>query len=263
MNTPPRLYTMRLEELTWDSALIGRLCHRLYLHECADKALGIHEDRLGAEIVGLIAGSGSEMVSCRQQITELFVIRQLLSAGFDIVDSLVTFQADVSVLAKQLPATCGSSVRETSLKDREALRALRTQFTTGRFSLDPRLPPGTAEKVYGEWIVSSLKGSRGCRIFLHENESGKVTGFISVIVVQDQAKRKRGVIDLIGVAPEHRGKGIARLLLRKAVDHFMEEGSTHATVGTHSDNPAAIALYQAVGFRMSAIDLSLHYWKDS
>jgi ribosomal protein S18 acetylase RimI-like enzyme len=263
VNHPLRLFTTRLEELAWDSAIVGRPCHRLYIDECADNASGITQDRLGQEVAGLIAVSQTGMVSCRQRITDLPIIRQLLLAGFDIVDSLVTFQAELSLLTKHLLPAASRPVREASIHDLEALCAFRTQFTTGRFSFDPRLPPGTAEKVYGEWIVNALKGSRGSRVFLHENALGEVTGFIIVIVAHDQAKGSRGVIDLLGVSPVHRGQGIARLLLRKAVDTFALQGLMHATVGAHSDNPTAMALYQAVGFRMSAIDLSLHYWKDS
>jgi mycothiol synthase len=59
----------------------------------------------------------------------------------------------------------------------------------------------------------------------------------------------RGVIGMIGVAPEHRGRGLSRALLHAGMGSLLDAGVDH--IGLHVDrsNAAALALYQAAGFQ--------------
>jgi ribosomal protein S18 acetylase RimI-like enzyme len=50
------------------------------------------------------------------------------------------------------------------------------------------------------------------------------------------------------VRPEHRGRGIARALVRRAVAVFRERGVTFGSVWTHPANEVAVRLYREAGF---------------
>jgi mycothiol synthase len=65
------------------------------------------------------------------------------------------------------------------------------------------------------------------------------------------AKRWRGewvgFVDLLGVHPEHRGRGIGTWLLLSAFARFADAGLREAQLGVASDNPRAVRIYERAG----------------
>jgi GNAT superfamily N-acetyltransferase len=61
---------------------------------------------------------------------------------------------------------------------------------------------------------------------------------------------RMGVIDMIAVDPAYQGRGIARRLMNRSVDHMRERGMDIAAVGTGGDpgHAPARALYEALGY---------------
>jgi ribosomal protein S18 acetylase RimI-like enzyme len=70
-------------------------------------------------------------------------------------------------------------------------------------------------------------------------------------VIFDPGTGREGEVAEVYVAPSHRGRGLARRLLHRAVRLFQERGVTLATVWTHPDNEAAVRLYREAGFSPS------------
>lgn len=56
-----------------------------------------------------------------------------------------------------------------------------------------------------------------------------------------------GYVGLLGVDPDHRGRGLGRALLTRAFAGFAAAGLGIAELGVASDNPRALALYRDVG----------------
>ena len=56
-----------------------------------------------------------------------------------------------------------------------------------------------------------------------------------------------GYVDLLGVHPEYRGRGLGTALLRRAFATFAAAGLREAQLGVASDNPGALRLYERVG----------------
>ncbi|MCR8969572.1 ribosomal protein S18-alanine N-acetyltransferase [Facklamia sp. 7083-14-GEN3] len=62
------------------------------------------------------------------------------------------------------------------------------------------------------------------------------------------------------VAPKHRGKGKGKVFLRALLDQFQENQVEKVNLEVRASNQAAIALYQALGFKI--IDRRPNYYHD-
>jgi mycothiol synthase len=63
---------------------------------------------------------------------------------------------------------------------------------------------------------------------------------------------RKGRIHMLGVDPNHRGKGIGRELMMVGLARLRNRGLTVAELTVDSENEAAQGLYQALGFRVQA-----------
>ncbi len=62
----------------------------------------------------------------------------------------------------------------------------------------------------------------------------------------------KGRIHMLGVDPDHRGKGIGRGLMMAGLTRLRNRGLTVAELTVDSENKAAYALYQSLGFEVQA-----------
>ena len=67
--------------------------------------------------------------------------------------------------------------------------------------------------------------------------------------VQGLRDKSFGAVQNLGVAPEHRGRGLGKLLLLKALHGFRRAGLRRAYLEVTARNEAAVALYRNLGFR--------------
>jgi ribosomal protein S18 acetylase RimI-like enzyme len=76
------------------------------------------------------------------------------------------------------------------------------------------------------------------------------------ILCEDRERRKHKMsIVSVFVRPEYRGRGIARDLMQRAIDHAKSVGIvTHLELGVESENMPAIKLYEAFGFRTWGVE---------
>lgn len=77
---------------------------------------------------------------------------------------------------------------------------------------------------------------------------GWVIGYVCLMSLFEEAQ-----ILNIAVAPEQRGRGVARLLLERAVEQALEQGAEVMTLEVRVSNRAAIALYEQFGFKRTGI----------
>jgi mycothiol synthase len=73
---------------------------------------------------------------------------------------------------------------------------------------------------------------------------GRVVGFL---LSRRWVHEGVGFVDLLGVAPEERRRGLGAALLSTAFAAYAAEGLREAQLGVASDNPRALALYERVG----------------
>jgi GNAT superfamily N-acetyltransferase len=79
-------------------------------------------------------------------------------------------------------------------------------------------------------------------------ESGQITDYCGTIqgIADD---RLCGSIQNLGVTPEHRGLGLGKLLMLKALEGFWRAGLGRASLEVTAQNALAVTLYRKLGFR--------------
>ena len=91
-------------------------------------------------------------------------------------------------------------------------------------------------------------------------DGNELIGIMAYFREERYKLRHRGKVTQVYVAPSHRGQGIAKLILQTLVDHaFTQDGLEILTLEVVASNPAAIKVYESVGFR--AYGLMEKYFK--
>jgi len=179
-----------------------------------------------------------------------------VEGGFAVADVNVRFRGPTAAIS------AGSTpCRPVTDRDREPLLALAPIFTHDHFHADSRIPPRAVERLYRSWIANSLDGR--VEAVLVAELDGEVAGFVTCLhdrILEEVTGTPIGLIELIGTAPQHRGRGVAASLLGAAGRWFSEQGTATVDVGTQLENESAAALYRAAGFRPAVTAVTLHAW---
>jgi ribosomal protein S18 acetylase RimI-like enzyme len=186
--------------------------------------------------------------------TQVGLVRGLCAEGFAVVDVNVTFERPTG---GELPqATPNVVVRDVQPADGEAVLAIGGScYVHSRFHLDPLFSQEQAHQVKREWVRNYLLGRRGERLLVAD-VGGEPVGFLAVLTSASRDRPCR-VIDLLGVAPAHQGRGVGRALVR----HFLAtyDGVCDAVrVGTQVANVVSLRLYERFGFRVADSAYVLH-----
>lgn len=79
-------------------------------------------------------------------------------------------------------------------------------------------------------------------------DGGEIVGYAGLAVLGDEAH-----VMTIGTRPEHQGRGIGRLLLRRLLDEAGTRDVRQTVLEVRVDNASAIALYESEGFEQVAV----------
>ena len=177
---------------------------------------------------------------------------ELSRCGFGVVDTALTLSRDTS--AGQTPGGVRLGIATTE-QHAGVLRIADTCFRWSRFHLDPLIPLEAANRVKHRWLQSYLEGKRGSALYAAEAH-GDVAGFLAVLE-SSQEGRRVAIIDLLGVAQEHQGKGVGHALVQLFIQDWRGRAE-ELRVGTQAANLRSLRLYEQNGFRMAASDYVLH-----
>ena len=109
-------------------------------------------------------------------------------------------------------------------------------------------PPTTPREAIERDLVGPIEAEfQGENVILAVRDAGEVVALCWCVIFNPGTGRE-GEVAEVYVRPDHRGRGLARRLLARAVDLFTERQVTFATVWTHAGNAAAIRLYRSAGF---------------
>ncbi|MEM7659139.1 MAG: GNAT family N-acetyltransferase [Bacteroidota bacterium] len=129
-------------------------------------------------------------------------------------------------------------IRATSLPDIDAIRTLLRTYAESR-GHDAALGDF-------EWEMKELPGKYGPPLgcLLLAKQEGVAAACVAFQPLEE------GICEMkrMYVAPEFRGKGIARALCQALIEEAMAAGCTHMRLDTHPSMTAAQQLYQQLGF---------------
>ena len=106
----------------------------------------------------------------------------------------------------------------------------------------------------GNWAMADLENRMAepwfdPHGFFLATQNGEIEGFVWTKIHQDLVNQDPvGELYVVGTAPEHHGRGIARALSVEAINYFVTKGLKHAMLYVDADNEKALRLYQTLGF---------------
>jgi RimJ/RimL family protein N-acetyltransferase len=191
------------------------------------------------------------LVSCRLDHLRLRESMALEDAGFRFVEMVYGLRLDS--FDGISPPHRAIQVAEAKAGDLSAIEDIaHSAFTTGRFVLDPRLPPELSQRRYATWVRNSF-GSSGQKILKAEVD-GDLAGFFIV-----EKRSGNGVYwHLTAIAPRWQGKGIGASVWRTMLLQHRTAGATSVETTISAHNLPIINLYQRLGFRFASAQMTFH-----
>ncbi len=176
---------------------------------------------------------------------ELTTIELLSKMGFNLVRRFHELRIDLSKIdleaAEQLSSVC------CSLRPGEegTLIDIQDRCFTGTWGYDP----GAAGHI--NWWLSLRHNCLEDILLLSEQSDVLGYCWTGTNCGYDVSTGKaRGRIYMLGVVPEHRGRGLGRKMLVEGLSYLKNKGRDIVDITVDSENIAAVHLYISLGFRL-------------
>ncbi len=151
-------------------------------------------------------------------------------------------------------------VRRATPADLPGIGRLGALLVEAHYDFDPRRFLAASQRTpveYASFIGTQLKGED--KAVLVADDDGHVVGYAYAAVEGYNYMALRGpagVLHDIIVDPEHRGRGVGRLLLDAALEFFRSRGVPRVVLSTAERNEAAQRLFASVGFRRTMVEMT-------
>ena len=163
----------------------------------------------------------------------------LEQAGFTKVRTYLDMLWNMDELAElELPE--GYSVLSFQTGDTPLLTQVQNDAFTGSWGFCPN----TEEQI--EYRTQMPNTSKDGILFLMEGNSP--AGYCWTVMVPAE-NGVRGVIGMIGVVPDYRGKGLSRHILQAGMKHLRSIGLAEIGLDVDGNNAPAVGLYESAGFK--------------
>ena len=163
----------------------------------------------------------------------------LEQAGFTKVRTYLDMLWNMDDLAElELPE--GYSVLSFQTGDTPLLTQVQNDAFTGSWGFCPN----TEEQI--EYRTQMPNTSKDGILFLMEGNSP--AGYCWTVMVPAE-NGVRGVIGMIGVVPDYRGKGVSRHILQAGMKHLRFIGLAEIGLDVDGNNAPAVGLYESAGFK--------------
>lgn len=163
----------------------------------------------------------------------------LEQAGFTKVRTYLDMLWNMDELAElELPE--GYSVLSFQAGDTPLLTQVQNDAFTGSWGFCPN----TEEQI--EYRTQMPNTSKDGILFLMEGNSP--AGYCWTVMVPAE-NGVRGVIGMIGVVPDYRGKGVSRHILQAGMKHLRSIGLAEIGLEVDGNNAPAVGLYESAGFK--------------
>lgn len=118
--------------------------------------------------------------------------------------------------------------------------------------VDHDFNPPLSSKVNLEEYVEKI--TQQARLIIRYSNEREIIG-LAVLYCND-LKELKAYVSIVAVASAQRSKGYAKDMMQEAIDHA--RGAGFHTLGIHTNNPYAMALYRNLGFNIISGSDRLH-----
>lgn len=234
--------------LDWDSEILGLNLYRINKIE-----LNSEKDyEIIKKFIDFIKlkFDGIDCITCKIESTKISLIGDLQKNGFILAGLPIKLFVNISNIIDYND----HNIRLFKKEDVNALSKLaRNTFLNAYRYNDKNFDKDKVDDLYAEWIKNSCNG-RADAVFVYE-ENDIPSGFIACNI-----KDNSGLIDLIAVSKDLRGKGIGTKLILNSLSWFKGKGLSKVKVSTEAMNYPSLSMYQKAGFNIEWIGFDLDYW---
>ena len=234
------------ELIDWDSRhfglKIGRVCRAAL--SSGDLVQIDHWRRAhGLDCIYLLTG-----------IEQLETIRRRQLAGFRFTDLRVTLDR---ALHQTVPPVGDDAIRPFRPEDLASLQQMAGELHhDSRFHVDSRFPQERSRALFATWIEKAC-ADPAQQVFVAELD-GRIAGYLAC----QRVTATQGQIQLVGVDPTARNRGLGKHLVHSALNWLGPAQAGQVRVVTQGRNIAAQRLYEKCGFLTSSIGVWYHWWRD-
>lgn len=179
----------------------------------------------------------------------------LAQAGARCVDRKVRYRKE-AITSHPTPSGVESVLGTCCTPDLEHLALASGAYS--RFRTDPAIPPEVFTKLYVAWIRRSMAGEIAQEVLVIREGSACA----GMVTIAGSECGSTGVIGLIAVQDDHRGKGYGKRLMLAAETWCTAHGMTVVEVVTQKRNVAACGLYAACGYEIVRDEAVFHVWPE-
>jgi mycothiol synthase len=174
----------------------------------------------------------------------------LEKTGFRLIRRFCEMTVDLTGVPEPDMST-GFIVRSLRKGEEANLARLQNRCFAGSWGYNPN----TAEEI--EYAASATDNGR--ELIFIATDGDRSVGYQWMNIERDEHGNNRGRVSMLGVDPEYWGEGVGRQLMQAGLACLKDRGLKIARLTVDSENAAANALYQSIGFSKS--DTSLWYEK--
>lgn len=204
---------------------------------------------LTGKLVADLKENNIDYATIRFPATQFPMIHEFERSGFLLVDCSVSLGMNLKNEFKDIP----KQIRQAKNSDIPMLQKIAGgSFHLNRFYNDSVISKDQADEIYSQWIKNSLEKKQADSVFVWE-ENERICGFTTL--------KKSGNIVLIAVDNNHRGKGIAKNLIKRSLNQFIIWRLKNATIETQMTNIPALRAYQACGFKIEKVFVTYRWSK--
>jgi dTDP-4-amino-4,6-dideoxy-D-galactose acyltransferase len=235
---------MNIKRLEWDSDFFGYEIGKGYLESLSD---------IDCEFLNHACANF--------KLVYIFTNNLIKCEALNLVDEKITFELE-NYKAQTVLLDEGFEIKSFQLyrnrpDKQKALKDLALEAGIySRFKTDSNFTNNEYEKLYIEWIESSLSGSNAFEVLGVVDNIARILGFITL----GRKGKDLGEIGLIAVSEKARGKGIGKALIKRSLNIFLDMEINTVQVVTQKRNLPAMALYNSVGFKIKESLNIYHFW---
>lgn len=202
-----------------------------------------------------------DFLDCRIAADDVYAAQALEAAGFRYVGTEVYLGQELG-RDELFDPLADIEIAECSRTDRkQVLEIVESTHVHNRFACDPLIGADLTRSLYRKLVGNCFDQAQFTTLVARGH--GAVQGFIISKTNKTFCQvvgMKTGSLDLIGVSPDIRNRGLGACLNRAALQRMAQQGVQYVGVRTLANNYPALRITFKTGFAVTSTSLHFHRW---